>query len=87
MITPDMIGMPADAKSMMLNMHRAPVFLLMCEAVGAEHSESQRARLIRTAKNMFDAKFYEYPERALLTIGITVALSTHQESNLDVTGV
>lgn len=88
MITPDMIGMPADAKSMLLNMHRAPVFLLMCEAVGAEATESQRARLIRTAKNMFDPKYYEYPERALqMKLGITVTLSTHQESNLDVTGV
>lgn len=77
-MTPNIQGMPADAKSMMLNMHRAPVFLLMCEAVGPEYSESQKIRLITKAKSMFDAKFYEYPERALLSIGITVVLSEHQ---------
>lgn len=81
-----MIGAPKSAQDMMLNMNRAIPFMMMCEAVGSKGNQEQYDRLIRTARNMFAPKYYEYPERALLQIGIVVDL--HQPvSTLDVIGV
>lgn len=71
----DMKGMPLAASEMMLSMHRALPYMMMCEAVGPNGTQEQYDRLIASAKTMFGPKYYEYPERALQQIGITVVLA------------
>ncbi|MEG0063093.1 MAG: hypothetical protein RR740_00670 [Pseudomonas sp.] len=67
-------GMPARESEMMLNMHRALPFMLMCEAVGSEALPSQIERLEAKAKEMFVPKYYDYPIRAAAEYGITLNL-------------